>query len=245
MTDIHFDSTVLVNLVFSRAAVEVSVAARRLSKALKAEPVALSSPWGDTELEKSRCHLRQQMPPQTAGHSHARPHWRVRTHVRSRPCVHLHPALGLLLPWHNPPEATGLRVVASHHQITAEGPTCSTAIKYLKKPVLKASDLRACLSWFQLGAWSPGQEVQRGHWYHPPWTPHGLHYTALRPTLAPFPRTCFPPSLQTLPDPSGTSAEKLNTTRPTAEPRKRARFISSALIYMSALSGAQFPTLEF
>ena len=61
MTDMHFDLKVPVNLVFSQVAVEVSAAARQQSEALKAEPVVLSSPWGEMQLEESRCHLRQQV----------------------------------------------------------------------------------------------------------------------------------------------------------------------------------------
>lgn len=56
------------------------------------------------------------MPPQTAGHSHARAHQRARTRVGSRPRTHLQPAgppgFSDRGHWRNPPEPTGLHIIA-------------------------------------------------------------------------------------------------------------------------------------
>lgn len=67
----HFDSKVLLNLVFSQVAVEESAAARWQREAPKAKPTVLSSPWAEMQLEESRCHLRQQVTA-TPGHTRGR-----------------------------------------------------------------------------------------------------------------------------------------------------------------------------
>lgn len=71
VTDMHFVSKVLVSLAFSQVAVEESAAAGRQSEALKAEPLVLSSPWGEMQLEESGCHPRQQVTA-TPGHTGGR-----------------------------------------------------------------------------------------------------------------------------------------------------------------------------
>lgn len=171
------------------------------------------------------------MPLHTASHSHDRPHCRAKL-VSDPDHAYIY---SQLVHWASPSTDAPLAQPTltnwdahhclSHYEITDmhQDLQCSTDVKYLKKPILNikvSEDLLVLISDRRVVIW-PRSSVRP--LVSSIWTAHGLHCIILCPqmansTLAPYPNTCFSPSLPMHPDPSGTSAEEMNITSPTTEP---------------------------